>query len=78
MLLLADLFENFIDVSMKIYNLDPSHYLTASSLSLDAMLKLTGVELELLTDGDMHLFMEEGIRGGISVITNRYAKANNK
>ena len=78
MLLLADIFENFIDVSMKIYNLDPSHYLTASSLSLDAMLKLTGVELELLTDGDMHLFMEEGIRGGISVITNRYAKANNK
>ena len=63
---------------MKISNLDPSHYLTASSLSLDATLKLTGVELELLTDGDMHLFMEEGIRGGISVITNRYAKGNNK
>ena len=76
-LLLADVFENFIDVCLEKYKLDPSHYITAPSLSWDDMLKMTKVELELLTDGDMYLFFEEGIRGGVSTITNRYAKANN-
>lgn len=77
-MLLADVFESFIDVCHKKYKLDPSHYITAPSLSHDAMLKMTGVKLELLTDEDMYLFFEEGIRGGVSTITNRYAKANNK
>ena len=77
-LLLADVFESFIDVRHEKYKLDPSHYITAPFLSHDAMLKMTGVKLELLTDEDMYLFFEEGIRGGISTITNRYAKANNK
>ena len=77
-LLLADVFESFIDVCLKKYELDPSHYITAPALSWDAMLKMTGVKLKLLTDSDMHLFFEEGIRGGISMITNRYAKANHK
>ena len=77
-LLLADVFETFIDVCLKKYGLDPSHYITAPSLSMDAMLKLTGIELELLTDPDMHLFFEKGIRGGFSTVTGRYAKANNK
>ena len=76
-LLLADVFENFIDVCLEKYGLDSSHYITAPALSWDAMLKKTGVKAELLTDRDRHLFFEEGIRGGISTITNRYAKANN-
>ena len=76
-LLLADVFESFIDVCLKKYKLDPSHYITAPALSWDAMLKMTDVKLKLLTDSDMHLFFEEGIRGGVSTITNRYAEANN-
>ena len=77
-LLLADVFESFIDVCREKYNLDPAHYITLPALSWDAMLKMTGVKLELLTDADMHLFFENGIRGGVSTITNRYSKANNK
>ena len=76
-LLLADVFENFIDVCFEKFQLDPAHYITAPSLALDAMLKMTKVELELLTDPDMFLFFEKGVRGGVSTITKRYAKANN-
>ena len=75
--LLADVFKRFIDVCLGKYGLDPSHYITAPALSWDAMLKMTGVKLELLTDSDMHLIFEEGIRG-VSTITNRYARANHK
>ena len=71
-LLLADVFESFINICLKKCSLDPSHYITAPSLAMDAMLKMTGVELELLTDEDMYLFFEKGIRGGVSTITNRY------
>ena len=76
-ILLADVFESFIDVCLEKYGLKPSHYTTAPALSWDALLKMTGVKLELLTDNDMHLFFEEGIREGVSTIMNRYAKANN-
>ena len=76
--LLADVFESFIDVCLGKYNLDPSHYITAGSLSFDAMLKMTRIKLELLTDPDMHIFFEKGTRGGISTISGRYAKANHK
>ena len=62
-LLLADVFENFRKVCQEKYGLDPAHYYSALGLSWDALLKKTGVELELLTDMDMHLFIERGMRG---------------
>ena len=63
-LLLADVFENFRDICIKNYNLDPAHYYTATGLSWDAMLKVTNVELDLLSDMDMLFMVEKGIRGG--------------
>ncbi|KAL9953875.1 hypothetical protein ACROYT_G041348 [Oculina patagonica] len=75
--LLADVFENFRKICLEKYGLDPANYYTSPGLSWDALLKKKGVQLELLTDYDMHLFVERGIRGGISMVSKRYAKANN-
>ena len=77
-LLLADVFEEFRNVCMVNYSLDPAWYYTSPGLSWDALLKHSGVRLELLTDVDVLLLFEKGIRGGVSMIPNRYGKANNK
>ena len=76
-LLLGDVFENFRTTCLDTYKLDPARYFTYPGLSWDALLKETKVKLDLLKDPDMLLMIEKGIRGGISTITHRYAKANN-
>ena len=78
-LLLADvIIEKFIDTCLKFYGLDPCHYFSSPGLSWDAMLKLTDVKLEKISDTNIYLFIEKGLKGRISYIAKRYAKANNK
>ena len=77
-LLLADVFENFRTKCIEIYELDSAHFLSATGLALKACLKKTRVKLELLTDIDMLLIVEKGIRGRICHSIHRYTKANNK
>ena len=77
-LLLTDVVENFRDKCIDVYELDLTHFLSALGLTWQACLKKTGVNLELLTDIDMLLMVEKGIRGGICQAIHRYAKANNK
>ena len=75
--LLADVFQTFRRTCMNAYKLHPLHYYTTPGLSWDALLKYTGIELELLADYDQYLSIAKGTRGGISMISKRYAKANN-
>ena len=77
-LLLAGVFERFIDAWLKYYGLDHCHYFSSPGLSWDAMLKMTNTELEKISDIDKYLFIEKGLRRGISYIAKRYAKANNE
>ena len=77
-LLLADLFENFRNKCMEIYELDPAHFVSAPGLAWQACLKMTGVKLELLTDSDMLLIVEKGIKGGKCDVIHGYVKAYNK
>ena len=74
-LLLADIFENF---SLNHYGLDPAWYFIAPGLAWDASFKITKVQLKLLSDPDMLLMIESGIRGGIAKISHRHTKANNE
>ena len=77
-LLLADVFEKFREKCIEIYGLDPSYFYSAPGLAWQACLKKTGVKLELLTDIDMLLMIEKGIRGGMCQSTHRYSKVNNE
>ena len=77
-LLLADVFENIRNTCSSNYGLDPAHYYTSPGLAWDAALKMTEVKLELLSDVDMLLMIEKGIRGGVSMVSKRFAKANDK
>ena len=76
--MLSDVFENFRNKFLEIYELDSIYFVSAPRLAWQACLKKTEVKLELLTDYDMILMIEKGIRGGICQATHRYAKANNK
>ena len=77
-LLLADVFEKFRNRCLESYGLCPSHYLNAPMLSWDAILCMTKVGLGLISNIDLYLFYERGIRGGVSYISKRYSKANNE
>ena len=77
-LLLADVFENFQNVCIEIYVLDPAKFLSATGLTWQAALKKTEVKLDLLTDIDILLMVEKGVRGGICHSIYQYAKANNR
>ena len=77
-LLLAGVYEKFIDTCLKLYVLDPCRYISSPGLSWDAMLKMTDIKLGKISDIDKYLFIEKELRGGISYNVKRYAKANNK
>ena len=76
--LLANVYEAFRDTCLKHYKLDPAHFYTSPGLAWKACLKCTGIKLELLTDLDMLLMFERGIRGGITQAVRKYTSANNK
>ena len=77
-LLLTDVFGKFINTCLECYGLDPCHQFNSHGLSWDEMLKMTGMELELISDIDKDLLIEKRMRGGISYIFKRYSKANDK
>ena len=77
-LLLSDVFENFRETCSQYYKLDPAHYYSAPGLSWNACPKMTGIELELISDVDMYFMIEKGLRGGMSMISHRKAEANKK
>ena len=77
-ILLADSFEKFISTCLKYYGLDPCHYFSAPGFSWDAMLKMTKIELEKISDPDKYMFFEQGMRCGVSYINKRYSNAYNE
>ena len=77
-MILADVFEKFLDTCLKFYKLYPCHYFSSPGLSWDAMLKITGIEFEQISDFDMYLFSEQGLRREITYICKRFSEPNNK
>ncbi|CAG8694219.1 3918_t:CDS:2, partial [Racocetra fulgida] len=76
-LLLADIFMNYIIMCLKDDGLDPSHYVSAPGMFNDSLYKSSRAELKLMTDKDEYLMVENGIRGGMTMASHRYAKSNN-
>lgn len=78
--ILADIYEKFREecLDVKLYGLDPVHFYTSPGLAWNAMLKITGVEIELLSDIEKFHFFRDGIRGGLSQCSLRKAEAKNK
>ena len=74
--MLCDVFEKFIDICLKDYKLDTCHYFSSPGFAWDAMLKMTGIKLEKISDVDIYLFLEKGMRGGVSYISKRYSKSD--
>ena len=77
-LLLCDVFENFISNCLQQYNIDPCYYFSAPHFTFDAFLRHSSLTLELLSDINQYLFIIKGIRGGMSMVSKRYAVTNNK
>jgi len=76
--LLADVMENFRRVGLQEYGLNPAQCWTLAGYTWQCCLKMTKMQLQLITDPNIFLFFENAIRGGVSTVSNRYAKANNK
>jgi len=76
-LLLANIFENFLNSIIEGHQLDPLHFMYLPYLAWAMALKHTDIDLSLLTDANMYLMIESAMRGGIPTISNRHAKANN-
>jgi len=76
--LLADCMENFRRVGIQEYGINPAHYWTLAGYTWQCCLKMTNLELQLITDPNIYLMFENAIRGGVSTVSNRYSKANNK
>ena len=74
-LLLSDIFESFWNLCVKDYGLDPTHFYTSPGLAWVAALKMSRQKLELITDPDMHLMCESAIRGGVAMISHRFAES---
>ena len=77
-ILLSNVLESFRNECLLYHGLNPAHFYTTPGLAWQAALKKTGIKLKLLTDPDMQLMFERGIRGGITQAGQRYVKANNK
>ena len=77
-MLVAGVFNNFWNMCLKIHGLDPTYFLSASGLVCEAAIKKTKIKLDLLTDINMSLKIEKGVRGGICHAIHQYGKANNK
>ena len=72
----ADVFQEFRRLTMSSYQLEALRYVTLPSLALQAALKWTKIELQLITDPNLYLYFESYSRGGLVFVANRYAESN--